>query len=237
VDRQERWRERYAATRRDWTPATTIYARLIEERLAERTRILDIGCGHDVLLRDTLARTTGVFGIDVDESAVQMNTTVRHKAVATAESLPFESGAFDLVVMAWVVEHLERPAVVFREIRRVLAPGGRVLFVTPNAWNYNAWMIRFVPNAFHAFFTKKLYGRDPSDTYPTRYRLNSVRRIESVLSSLGFTRERIVMNGDPTYVAFNAPLFAIASRAERLFDLRWLRLARVHIIAVYRTRS
>jgi SAM-dependent methyltransferase len=217
-----------------WVPSTTIYRRLVDERLHEGGRILDVGCGHTELLRDALARTGRSYGVDLDGVALRKNITIRHTAVATAEALPFIDGAFDLVVMAWVVEHLDRPVIVFREIDRVLAPGGRVLFLTPNAWNYNAWLIRLIPNAFHAFFTRKLYGRDRSDTYPTRYRMNSLGRIEHTLSQLGFGRERVVMNGDPTYVAFNAASFTIASRLERLYDLGPMRLARVHIIAAYR---
>jgi SAM-dependent methyltransferase len=234
VDRQEHWRERYAGIRPGWRPTTTVYARLIDQRVDDRSRILDIGCGHADLLEDVFVRIPLVFGIDTDHDAMRRNTTIRHTTVATGERLPFASGAFDLVLMAWVLEHLERPVTVFREIHRVLGPGGRVVFVTPNAWNYNAWLIRLVPNAFHAFFTERLYGRTPSDTYPTRYRFNSIRRIDSALRRIGYERERVVLNGDPTYIAFNRPLFGLAVWLERLFDLPWLRRARVHIVGVYR---
>jgi SAM-dependent methyltransferase len=234
ADRQEHWRQRYAAIRPGWTPTTTIYARLIDEHLDDGTRVLDIGCGHSDLLRETFARTSHVSGIDVDDAAMRRNTTIRRKAMATAEHLPFADASFDLVVLAWVLEHLERPTTVFREIHRVLDGGGRAVFVTPNAWNYNAWLIRLVPNAFHARFTSRLYGRATADTFPTRYRLNSIRRIDDVLSGIGFARERVVLNGDPTYIAFNGPLFALASWVERLHDLRPFRQARVHIVGVYR---
>ena len=86
-------------------------------------------------------------------------------------------------------------------------PGGRVVFVTPNSWNYNSWLIGMVPNAFHAAFTSRLYGRRAEDTYPTRYRLNSIRRLGETLPHLGYERERVILNGDPTYIAFNEPLF------------------------------
>lgn len=237
MDRQEYWRQRYAEVRPDWTPTTTIYARFVDELVDGDTRVLDIGCGHADLLASTFARSRRTVGIDVDADALASNDVIRHRAAADAERLPFARASFDLVVMAWVLEHLPRPVAAFREIRRVLAPGGRVVFVTPNTWNYNAWLIRMVPNAFHAFFTSKLYGRPAEDTYPTRYRLNSVRTLGSTMTRLGYRRERLVLNGDPTYIALNRTLFLLGVQLERLYDLPWLRSARVHIVGVYRTTA
>lgn len=234
MDRQERWRQRYAEIRPGWRPSTDIYATLIAERVDGRTRVLDIGCGHAELLRGPLGPAARVVGIDLDHGALLRNTTIRQPVAATAERLPFDDASFDLVVLAWVLEHLEHPLRVFREIRRVLDAGGRVVFVTPNAWNYNAWLIRLVPNALHPYFTRRVYGRAAVDTFPTRYRFNSPGRIDSGLARLGFVRERVVCNGDPTYVGLNAPLFRIASWFERLYDLPALRRARVHIVAAYR---
>jgi SAM-dependent methyltransferase len=194
-----------------------------------------IGCGRTDLVGPSLVRSGRAIGIDRDMEALAANDAIHYRIGADAERLPFSGGSFDLVLMAWVLEHLPRPLSAFREIRRVLAPGGRVVFVTPNSWNYNAWLIRMIPNAFHAAFTSRLYGRGAEDTYPTRYRLNSVRRLSASLPDLGYERERVVLNGDPTYIAFNEPLFRIATLLEHLYDLPSLRRARVHIVGVFRT--
>jgi SAM-dependent methyltransferase len=237
MDRQEYWRQRYAEIRPEWTPTTAIYARLVDGLIGDDTRVLDIGCGHADLVGPSLVRGGRAVGIDRDTEALAANEAIHLRIGADAERLPFSPGSFDLVLMAWVLEHLPRPLRAFREIRRVLIPGGRVVFVTPNSWNYNAWLIRMVPNAFHAAFTSRLYGRLAKDPYPTRYRLNSIRRLGATLPDLGYERERIVLNGDPTYIAFNEPLFRIATLLEGLYDLPPLRRARVHIIGVYRTVS
>jgi SAM-dependent methyltransferase len=50
---------------------------------------------------------------------------------ANAEQLPFPSGLFQRVECDAVLEHVREPAQVVSEIRRVLAPGGYVHFVTP----------------------------------------------------------------------------------------------------------
>ena len=48
---------------------------------------------------------------------------------ANAEALPFEDKTFGAVVANCVVHHLARPIVVFKEVSRVLKPGGRFAFV------------------------------------------------------------------------------------------------------------
>jgi SAM-dependent methyltransferase len=63
---------------------------------------------------------------------------------ANAEQLPFDDGEFDAVVSNYVVHHLARPEVVFREISRVLKPGGRFAFVV--------WGAQEEQSSFGAFF-------------------------------------------------------------------------------------
>jgi len=45
-----------------------------------------------------------------------------------AETLPFESGSFDTVVTSWTLCSIGDPLAALAEARRVLAPGGRLLF-------------------------------------------------------------------------------------------------------------
>ncbi len=51
--------------------------------------------------------------------------------IANAEQLPFPPGLFQRVECDPVLEHVQRPAEVMREIDRVLAPGGYAHLVTP----------------------------------------------------------------------------------------------------------
>ena len=48
------------------------------------------------------------------------------------EPLPFESNSFDVVTMLAVLEHLDDPFGVAREIERVLRPGGRMVITVPS---------------------------------------------------------------------------------------------------------
>ena len=119
-----------------------IVARLAGRRLAvfadffERVRptaggrLLDVGCGTgDFLL---LARDRGWHptGIDFSERATARACERGLDARTSWEGLPSE--AFDAVTLWNVVELLERPLEMLSDVRRVLAPGGRVFIRTPN---------------------------------------------------------------------------------------------------------
>ena len=49
------------------------------------------------------------------------------------DSFPYEDDEFDLIIFAEIIEHLlNDPCSVFREIKRVLKPGGTLILTTPN---------------------------------------------------------------------------------------------------------
>ncbi len=237
MNRQEFYRQQYRSLRPDWTDSLTLYRELIDECTHADTWLLDIGCGHGDFLRSVYSKTKHAYGIDPDKNALARNTAIKNRAAGIADHLPFPHDVFDLVVSSWVLEHLDNPVNAFREAHRVLKPGGKVIFLTPNAWNYNVWIIRMIPNAFHDFFTRRLYNRQENDTYPVRYKINSIGTIDRVLTSVGFGKSRIILNGDPTYIGLNRPLFKVASAVERLLDTEPLQRAKVHIIGIYQKQS
>jgi SAM-dependent methyltransferase len=57
--------------------------------------------------------------------------TVRGFRNETLEALTFPDAAFDLTVTLDVMEHVNQPDVVLREVRRTLRPGGAYLFTVP----------------------------------------------------------------------------------------------------------
>ena len=104
-------------------------------------RVLDVGCGTGSLTM-AAARAAGptgrVVGIDPSLEMVRWARTKarllrRHvEFVATAgEALPFPADAFDVVTMSLVLHQLPSDALhgTMGQVRRVLAPGGRLLLV------------------------------------------------------------------------------------------------------------
>jgi arsenite methyltransferase len=102
--------------------------------------VLDIGCGAGVDLV-VAARSVGatgrVWGIDLtpamarraQHTLTQMGISHGHVAVAQAEALPFASGHIDVAMSNGMLNLSPQKASSFREIWRVLKPGGRLQFV------------------------------------------------------------------------------------------------------------
>ena len=98
-------------------------------------RILDAGCGGGELLRRMAARATGATfsGIDISPASVAAARRLNRRAIrsgrmeieqGTIESLPWPEGTFDLVTACETVYFWPDPATDFREIARILKPGG-----------------------------------------------------------------------------------------------------------------
>ena len=101
--------------------------------LQPRDRLLGVGCGGGILLRDALSSGATVTGLDHSEEMVRL---ARERAPAAevvlgrAEDLPFRDGPFTAVAMSIVFFFLPDPIEVLRECRRVLAPSGRLAVYT-----------------------------------------------------------------------------------------------------------
>ena len=81
---------------------------------------------------------------------------------------------------------------------------------------------------------RRVQKRDVRDTYPVRYRINTPRAVERIMTETGFVKESLVLNGDPTYIAVGRRSFRVAAAAEHLFDVPGLTSARIHLIGLYR---
>jgi len=91
-------------------------------------QILDVGCGNGRYLR--AMRSRGVDGFGCDVSAGMLRAVGDHPVVvADAVSLPYPARRFDVVLAPHMLYHVpDRPGAL-RELRRVLAPGGRLVAV------------------------------------------------------------------------------------------------------------
>jgi ubiquinone/menaquinone biosynthesis C-methylase UbiE len=69
--------------------------------------------------------------VDVDDAIIE-HPLLSAKVKGIGGKLPFRNGAFDLVTANMVVEHVDDCPAFLDDIFRVLAPGGRFIFHTPN---------------------------------------------------------------------------------------------------------
>jgi SAM-dependent methyltransferase len=101
-------------------------------------RALDVGCGPGALATElvALAGAERVAAVDPSASfagACRQRLPGVRVAVASAEALPFEDGAFDHALAQLVVNFMTDPGAGVREMRRVTRAGGTVAAAV---WDY-----------------------------------------------------------------------------------------------------
>jgi ubiquinone/menaquinone biosynthesis C-methylase UbiE len=149
-----------------------IFRNIILEHIDENAKLLDLGAGSgripEMNFKD---KVEVVYGIDPDPD-IKQNSYLDNAAVGNGESLPYEENTFDVVISDNVLEHLVNPEKVFKEVHRVLKPGGYYLFKTPNKYHYMPLIARLTPHFFHEWINERR-GRESKDTFPTQYLANS----------------------------------------------------------------
>jgi SAM-dependent methyltransferase len=108
--------------------------------------LLDVGCNAGIWLADCARQYPGALlaGVEINETALA-NARGRLPGAdlrqAGVEALPFPDRSFQYVTCTEVLEHIP-PALqstAFREMRRVLKPGGRLILTVPHA-GWFAWL-------------------------------------------------------------------------------------------------
>jgi SAM-dependent methyltransferase len=138
--------------------------------LSSSARVLDVGCLGGFGLFDFAVHrlrqgrsVPRLYGLDVDRESLGLGTALartwagRDQVVftrATGETLPYDSGAFDMVVARSVLQYLRiRPAVA--ELARVARPGGLVLIQVHQFGYYVRQILRHLSKPLQAAY----YGR------------------------------------------------------------------------------
>lgn len=129
-------------------------------------KVLEAGCGVGMYASQIRRR----YSLDVEAFDVELGRIedarrdTPHALVAAAETLPYRTDLFDVIISNEVIEHVidDRKAVV--EMVRVLKPGGRIILFCPNRW---------YPVEQHGHYWKGEYhfGNTPLINYlPDRWR-------------------------------------------------------------------
>jgi 2-polyprenyl-3-methyl-5-hydroxy-6-metoxy-1,4-benzoquinol methylase len=143
-------------------------------------RVLDLGCGEGELTA-VLARTGArTLGVDVAEAALararRRHPELSFERVPIDGPLPLADGAFDVVWASEVIEHVADTARWLSEVRRVLAPRGRLLVTTPN----------------HGRLGLALHGMERySEPLGDHLHLYSARSLRGLLEDFGFTQVEV----------------------------------------------
>lgn len=101
-------------------------------------RVLDVACGTGVVTRlaaERIGSAGAVAGLDVNPAMLAVARRESPPGVrwyeASAESMPLPDASFDVVLCQMGLQFVADKPAALREMRRVLAPGGRALVNVP----------------------------------------------------------------------------------------------------------
>jgi ubiquinone/menaquinone biosynthesis C-methylase UbiE len=113
---------------------------------------LDIGAGEgDLIDRVIQAIPVKAEACDLHIDRFKLADVPIKEINLNAEPLPYPPSSFDLVTSTEVIEHLENPRGFFRDVARILKPGGHVLITTPNVLNLKS-RLRYLISGFFSLF-------------------------------------------------------------------------------------
>lgn len=207
--------------------STIKFYTLVNALLHPNMIILDVGCGRGKFMEDVVTyrkklrllrgKVSKVIGLDVDPSALR-NTSIDELRLLNHpnEKWPIDDNSIDLIVSDWTLEHVENPDHFFKEISRVLKPGGYLCIRTTNGWGYVALGARIIPRRFHVKVLQYLQkGRREEDIFPTLYRCNTVTKVRRMLKKYGMEGVVFTPEGVPTYLGLSNFLFRLGVLFER----------------------
>jgi ubiquinone/menaquinone biosynthesis C-methylase UbiE len=185
---------RYVFSRRGLWMINTPYRRILSAaNITAQDRVLDVGCGLGNILIALAERIDFIHppaGVDVSPDLIRLGEREIARAglgrrislqVAPATRLPFEDDAFDVIVTSHVLKHLDDEALMtsFREVVRVLRPGGRLLL----------WEFAKSPRSAVVFWSARITGLPPP------FQLRSMAEFSRALRLAGFHRVVRVATG------------------------------------------
>jgi 2-polyprenyl-3-methyl-5-hydroxy-6-metoxy-1,4-benzoquinol methylase len=213
------WGPRLRAAHRYYTP-DDVYEALVAGLVAPGSSWLDVGCGRELFpsnpgLAEALSRRCArLTGVDPDVT-LQENAWV-HEKVASGIDAYDGGGAFDLVTLRMVAEHIDDPAACARAIARALRPGGLAVVYTVFAGSPMPVLTRLAPMALRHKVKAWLWGTAPKDTFPTRFRMNTRSALQRLFAGVGMREEAFLRLDDcRTFARFRA-LHELELRAMRL---------------------
>lgn len=145
-----------------------MYRRRVELCLAEcggGARVLEVGFGSGITFLNLNNLYSEIYGLDLEASTQEVSEVFNKRNIKThlkkgnILAMPYEDNLFDTVLLISILEHLrpEEQLVAFKEIKRVLKPGGHAVYGVPIERPLMVFMFRLLGCDIreHHFSTEK----------------------------------------------------------------------------------
>jgi SAM-dependent methyltransferase len=182
-----------------WTPDDW-YDALLAGLVQPGVRWLDAGCGRELtpnnrdLARILSQRCARLCGVDPD-ATLDENPHLHEKVRLRFDDYD-GGGRFDLCTLRMVAEHIDDPGRCVRSVERALAPGGVAVVYTVFAGSPIPLLTRLVPMRARHALKHLLWRTEPKDTFPTRFRMNTRKRLARLFAAVGLREEQFVRLDD-----------------------------------------
>ncbi len=212
--------EKYYYSRREFRGGTAPFHDLCKENLRSGMKILEIGAGPSNGTTSMLAAIGPVTGLDISDD-VLANKACSDTVLFDGLQFPLPDQSFDACISNWVLEHVAHPALHFREVARVLRPGGVYCFRTANLYHYVMLGSRLMPHSLHLRLANRLRGLGAAahDPWPTYYRANRRSKLKRLIELAGLEQAQLqLIEPEPSYGRAHAALFYPMMAYERIVN-------------------
>ena len=181
------------------------------------SEVLDFGAGRGAWAEDEInfrkntrnlkGKVKKVYACDVDK-AVYLNKNVDEILNMVNGEVEAPNESMDIIIADYVLEHIENPRKFFKEIDRLLKPGGWFCARTPHKYNLISLFAMLIKNNSHAFILKYVQpNRKEVDIFPTYYRLNTLKKIKTIFKK--YNDKSFIYRTDPSYYFGKRSIFYI----------------------------
>ena len=211
--------KRFYLSRPGWQDGSTEFHDLVRS-LVENDGgfLLEIGAGGENRTSTLLASLSShLDGLDIDER-ILTNPAHSNPRVYDGSSFPFEDEAYDVIVADYVMEHVQLPEAMLKEVRRVLRPGGSFVFRTPNLYHYVTLTALLTPHTLHLQVANRARRHEAGapEPDPTFYRFNSVAKVRSLAQEAGLELRTLrLVEKQPSYLRFHPLAYRCGVLYER----------------------
>jgi ubiquinone/menaquinone biosynthesis C-methylase UbiE len=176
---------------RQLAPFTT--ALLQQVRLRAHRSVLDVGCGCGALTLAAARIADSAVGVDISAPLTEVASERARAArvdnvefvVADAQTYAFAPGTFDLVISQFGLMFFDDPVGAFSNVRRSLAPGGRLAFISWQGLSENEWLSVIASEVANRVEVPEFGGLSQG---PGMFALKDQGETTALLESAGFTR-------------------------------------------------